>query len=116
MLMPFGKYKGQDLDAVPDEYLLWMSANVPLREPLWSAITDELVLRGYEELSPPPAHPRAPSSNPVRRRKVVRGPWVAIRKRLSREIFRSRPASATRPKSFHMITASEIPGRVVLIL
>ncbi|NOT56788.1 MAG: exonuclease, partial [Deltaproteobacteria bacterium] len=37
MLMPFGKYKGQDLDALPDEYLLWVIANIPLREPLWSA-------------------------------------------------------------------------------
>lgn len=60
MLMPFGKYKGQDLDALPDEYLLWVIANVPLREPLWSAITDEMALRGYEELPPPPVPPPRP--------------------------------------------------------
>jgi hypothetical protein len=60
MLMPFGKYKGQDLAALPDEYLLWVSANIPLREPLWSAITDEMALRGYEELPPPPAPPPRP--------------------------------------------------------
>ena len=54
MRMPFGKYRGQDLAALPDAYLLWVSANVPLREPLWSAITDEMALRGYEELPPPP--------------------------------------------------------------
>jgi uncharacterized protein (DUF3820 family) len=54
MLMPFGKYKGHDLAALPDEYLLWVSANIPLREPLWSAITEEMALRGYEELPPPP--------------------------------------------------------------
>ena len=60
MRMPFGKYKGQNLAALPDEYLLWVSANIPLREPLWSAITDEMALRGYEELPPPPAPPPRP--------------------------------------------------------
>jgi uncharacterized protein (DUF3820 family) len=50
MRMPFGKYKGQDLAALPDAYLLWVIANVPLREPLGSAITEEMALRGYEEL------------------------------------------------------------------
>ncbi len=60
MRMPFGKYKGHTLDELPDEYLLWMSANVPLREPLWSAITEEMALRGYEELPPPPAPPARP--------------------------------------------------------
>jgi uncharacterized protein (DUF3820 family) len=54
MRMPFGKYKGQDLDALPDEYLLWVIANIPLREPLGSAISEEVGLRGYEELPPPP--------------------------------------------------------------
>ena len=58
MRMPFGKYKGRDLAALPDEYLLWVSANIPLREPLGSAISDEMALRGYEELPPPPAPPR----------------------------------------------------------
>ena len=60
MLMPFGKYKGQDLDALPDEYLLWVIANIPLRDPLWSAITDEMTLRGYEELPSPPVPPPRP--------------------------------------------------------
>ena len=60
MRMPFGKYKGQDLAALPDEYLLWVIANVPLREPLGSAITDEMALRGYEELPPPPVPPPHP--------------------------------------------------------
>jgi uncharacterized protein (DUF3820 family) len=55
MRMPFGKYKGQDLDALPDEYLLWVIANIPLREPLGSAITEEMALRGYEELPLPPS-------------------------------------------------------------
>ena len=55
MLMPFGKYKGHDLDELPDDYLLWVLANIPLRNPLGSAITEEMALRGYEELPPPPA-------------------------------------------------------------
>ena len=54
MRMPFGKYKGHNLDALPDAYLLWVSANIPLREPLGSAISDEMARRGYEELLPPP--------------------------------------------------------------
>ncbi len=31
MLMPFGKYKGHDLTALPDAYLIWLTANIPLR-------------------------------------------------------------------------------------
>ena len=31
MLMPFGKYKGQDLSALSGDYLLWLIANIPLR-------------------------------------------------------------------------------------
>ena len=60
MLMPFGKHKSHDLDELPDEYLLWVIANIPLREPLWSAITEEMALRGFEELPPPPAPPPRP--------------------------------------------------------
>ena len=60
MRMPFGKYKGHTLDALPDEYLLWVIANIPLREPLWSAITEEMALRGYEELPPLPSPPPQP--------------------------------------------------------
>jgi uncharacterized protein (DUF3820 family) len=60
VLMPFGKYKGHDLAALPDDYLLWVIANIPLRDPLGSAITEEMALRGYEELPPPPAPPPRP--------------------------------------------------------
>jgi Putative quorum-sensing-regulated virulence factor len=60
MRMPFGKYKDHNLDALPDDYLRWVIANIPLREPLWSAITEEMALRGYEELPPPPAPPPPP--------------------------------------------------------
>jgi len=61
MLMPFGKYKGQDLSALPDEYLLWLSANIPLRDPLRSAVAEEITERGWELPTPPP-----PSSPPPR--------------------------------------------------
>jgi uncharacterized protein (DUF3820 family) len=47
--MPFSKYKGHDLDELPDDYLLWVIANIPLRDLLGSAITEEMALRGYEE-------------------------------------------------------------------
>jgi hypothetical protein len=60
--MPFGKYKGHDLDELPDEYLLWVIANIPLRDPLGSAITEEMALRGYAELPPPPV----PSPRPLK--------------------------------------------------
>ncbi len=56
MLMPFGKYKGHDLTVLPDEYLIWLTANIPLRDPLRSAITAEITAR--ELALPPLALPR----------------------------------------------------------
>jgi len=46
--MPFGKYRGSDLEELPDSYVLWLSANVQLREPLLSGIWEELQERGLE--------------------------------------------------------------------
>ncbi len=48
MLMPFGKYKGHDLSEVPDDYLLWLTATIPLRDPLRSAVTGEMADRALE--------------------------------------------------------------------
>jgi hypothetical protein len=45
--MPFGKYKGTPLSAVPDDYLLWLAAREDLRDPLCSAIAHELQTRGH---------------------------------------------------------------------
>ena len=59
MLMPFGKYKGQDLNAVPDAYLLWLTANIPLREPLLRVVGEEITARELE--LPPLPPPRAQS-------------------------------------------------------
>ena len=28
MKMPFGKYKGQDMEDLPDSYLLWLAENI----------------------------------------------------------------------------------------
>jgi uncharacterized protein (DUF3820 family) len=36
--MPFGKYRGQDIQDVPGDYLVWLWENVELREPLRSEV------------------------------------------------------------------------------
>jgi uncharacterized protein (DUF3820 family) len=74
VLMPFGKYKGHNLDELPDDYLLWVIANIPLRDPLGSAITEEMALRGYEELPPPPA----PAPRPLKQSRETEegGAWT----------------------------------------
>ena len=59
MLMPFGKYKGHDLHELPDEYLLWMIATIPLRDPLLSAVTEEITERDLA-LPPLPSPPQRP--------------------------------------------------------
>ena len=45
-VMPFGKYKGQLISAMPDAYLIWLMENADLREPLLSHLEDELERRG----------------------------------------------------------------------
>ena len=42
MRMPFGKYKGQEITALSDEYLLWLLEHIALRDPLLSAIEEEV--------------------------------------------------------------------------
>ena len=64
MPMPFGKYKGQEISAIPDEYLLWLIANIPLREPLLSAIVEELTDRDLEFVVLPPSPPSSPPPRP----------------------------------------------------
>ena len=62
MPMPFGKFKGQDLRVLPDDYLAWLVENIALREPLFSAITEEIARRGGEgslRVPPPRAQKRA---------------------------------------------------------
>ena len=55
MRMPFGKYKGQDITELSDEYLLWLLEHIALRDPLLSAVEEEVDARGLE-LPPLPAH------------------------------------------------------------
>ena len=47
MLMPFGMYKGQRIDEIPDDYLLWLCTVPLLREPLLSAV--KLVMAQRQE-------------------------------------------------------------------
>jgi hypothetical protein len=44
MIMPFGKYRGLDLADLPNEYLEWLRTR-DLREPLQSAVEDEIRMR-----------------------------------------------------------------------
>jgi hypothetical protein len=44
MIIPFGKYRGLDLQDLPDEYLEWLFT-IELREPLRSAVEDEIAAR-----------------------------------------------------------------------
>src|SRR5687767_2748990 len=39
--MPFGRYRGQFVTELPDDYLRWLATLVDLREPLASAISWE---------------------------------------------------------------------------
>ncbi len=44
MKMPFGKHRGTDLSAIPDEYLDWLRGR-ELREPLRSGVNEEWAFR-----------------------------------------------------------------------
>lgn len=54
--MPFGKYRGTALTAVPIDYLQWLSSQPGIREPLLTAMKTELSHRMDRE-QPPPAPP-----------------------------------------------------------
>jgi hypothetical protein len=97
-MMPFGKYKGHDLSEIPDEYLLWLTANIPLREPLRCAITTEITYRDLE-LSPlaPHLHHCDRRKHHTRRLTMAPGRGVAIRKTVLRAIFPSLPVNAEPP-------------------
>lgn len=44
MRMPFGKYRGFQVDDLPEDYLQWLIDNVDLREPLRSAVYETVGL------------------------------------------------------------------------
>lgn len=43
--MPFGRYVGQPLREVPDDYLTWLARSIELYEPLKSAVVAEIHYR-----------------------------------------------------------------------
>ncbi len=49
MRMPFGRYKGDDLRELPEEYLRWLTSLPELREPLKSAVQTELDTRAWAD-------------------------------------------------------------------
>ena len=71
MLMPFGKYAGHEIGELPDDYLLWLLENVELRDPLLSAIEEEVVERGRE--LPPLPSPQLPKKP---RKREEEGIWT----------------------------------------
>jgi hypothetical protein len=64
MLMPFGKYTGHALSTLTDNYLLWLAANIPLRDPLLSAVAEEMTARGLAVPAPPASPPPRPLRKP----------------------------------------------------
>ena len=38
MIMPYGKYKGQDMENLPSSYLLWLAENIDERNPRNSVV------------------------------------------------------------------------------
>lgn len=65
MKMPFGKYKGDDLDDILDDYLQWVLDNCDIEsETLLRAIEIRMGLRARSgpTRSPPPPPPPPPSS------------------------------------------------------
>jgi len=49
MRMPFGKFKGCEIEEIPTEYLRWLEGNIPLRGSL--AIEVDRVLFGNHKLT-----------------------------------------------------------------
>ncbi|OGD53714.1 hypothetical protein A3K80_07440 [Candidatus Bathyarchaeota archaeon RBG_13_38_9] len=49
MQLPFGKYKGQEINATPTAYLKWLEENVDLTIQLHEAINAEIKVRSSDE-------------------------------------------------------------------
>jgi hypothetical protein len=59
--MPFGRWKGYELQSVPDDYLNWLASLADLRPPLRAAVLAESLLREMRQGAPPPPTPRTPA-------------------------------------------------------
>lgn len=57
MKMPFGKFKGEEVEDIPEGYLFWLWDNVELRTPLLEAVADVL---GIGRQSPPSENKKLP--------------------------------------------------------
>jgi hypothetical protein len=53
--MPFGKYKGTLVGALPDDYLYWLATREDLRDPLRAAVRRECRMRSQALDTPPRA-------------------------------------------------------------
>lgn len=51
MILPFGKYKGQEIEDTPTAYLQWFEENVDMQPALRDKINEELKRRSSEETS-----------------------------------------------------------------
>lgn len=91
MKMPFGKYRGAEIEDLPSDYLDWLMT-IKLQGPLQAAVKGEWKIRfkaarkaaGYaaeeQETAPPPAPPRAGLDDAERRllMEVVRAGYRAL--------------------------------------
>jgi hypothetical protein len=54
MRMPFGKFKGTEIDEIKPQYLQWLLENIPLREPLRTAVFEVMeTMPGPDKIAMP---------------------------------------------------------------
>lgn len=46
MRMPFGKYKGHQVQCLPSDYMVWLWMNIDLDMDLWRAVSEGLAANG----------------------------------------------------------------------
>ena len=53
MKMPFGKFRGYEVEEIETQYLEWLQEHIPLRGPLRIAVSEEIEARhGHEIVAP----------------------------------------------------------------
>lgn len=50
MIIPFGKYKGQELESLPSSYLLWLAENCDWNDKVCEAADEEWQYREHYNL------------------------------------------------------------------